>query len=70
FSALVGRLDKSADALQGIGEIRTLGERFKSYGVGPYVTAMLGGIKEQRSKLNDEASVNAIDQALTAISAK
>ena len=70
FAVLVSRLDKSADALQGIDEIKNLGIRFKPYGVAPFVTTMLSNIKEQRSKLNDQASVKAIEQAVAEIDAK
>lgn len=70
FSAMVGRLDKSADVLQGIDEIKTMGVRYKSYGVGPFVATMLTNIKGQRTKLNDEASAKAIDQAITEVNAK
>lgn len=70
FSAMVSRLDKPADVLQGIDEVKNLGIRYKSYGVGPFVSTMLTTIKEQRAKLNDQASVRAVDQAVAEIDAK
>lgn len=70
FSAMVSRLEKPADALQGIAEIKSMGLRYKAYGVAPYVTMMLTNIKNQRSQLNDEAAVKAIDAATAEIDAK
>ncbi|MBC8155874.1 MAG: hypothetical protein H7Z72_23540, partial [Bacteroidetes bacterium] len=70
FSTMVSRLEKSEDARQGIEEIKTVGVRYKSFGVGPFISTMLTNIKEQRTKLNDEASVKAVEQAIAEVNAK
>lgn len=70
FAAMVGRLTDSEAARQGIDILKTMGERFKSYGVSPYVIGMLNTIKTQRTKLNDTASVQAVDRAIADINAK
>ncbi|MBC7569939.1 MAG: M1 family metallopeptidase [Spirosoma sp.] len=70
FTGMVGRLNSVDAVRQGIDLLKDLGEKYKKYGVGPYVVSMLNTIKGQRSKQNDTASVQLAEQAITAINAK
>jgi len=67
YAAYLGRIDNSADAQQGIGVIKDLTIQYKSQGVVPVLVPMLKTIKDQRAKLNDSASVAAVDKALAEI---
>ncbi len=64
YVAYVGRLQKSEYAQQGIEQIKTVGVRFKQYGIAPALVNFLQTIKDQRAKMNDTASVNAADNAI------
>lgn len=70
FAAMVTRLTDPEAARKGIDVLKTMGVRFKSYGVSPYVIGMLNTVKSGRTKLNDAASVQAVDQAIADINAK
>ena len=70
FAGMVGRLNNADAVRQGIDLLKDLGEKYKKYGVGPYVVAMLNTVKAQRGKQNDAASVQLAEQAITAINAK
>jgi len=70
FTGMVGRLNSVDAVRQGIDLLKDLGEKYKKYGVGPYVVSMLNTIKGQRSKQNDTASVQLAEQAITAINAR
>ncbi|HVW95670.1 MAG TPA: M1 family metallopeptidase [Mucilaginibacter sp.] len=65
--AMTGRVQKPEYAQQGITAIRDLGIKYKQFGVGPFVTNLLTTIKSERSKLKDEASANAADEAIKAV---
>jgi len=67
FSAFVGRIDKPEYALQGINTLKDLGVKYKKFGVGSFVIGLLNTVKTQRTKLNDEASAKASDDAVKAI---
>lgn len=64
FAALTGRVDKSEYAQQGIAAIKGLGVKYKKFGVGSFVDGLLTDIKTKRTKLNDDASVKAVDDAI------
>jgi aminopeptidase N len=64
YVAYVGRLKKSEYAQQGIEQIKTVGVRYKQYGIAPALVNFLQTIKDQRAKMNDTASVNAADDAI------
>jgi len=64
FTAMIGRVNNPAHAQQGITAIRDFGLKFKGFGLAPPATAALNQIKAQRNKLNDNASVKIIDDAI------
>jgi aminopeptidase N len=67
FGAMVGHVNNPAYARQGIIALKDVGIKYKVFGVGPFVTGLLTDIKTQRTKLNDEASAKAADDAIKAI---
>ncbi len=67
MAAMTGRVDKPEYAQQGIGAIKDLGIKYKQFGVGPFVTGLLTDIKAARTKLNDNASATAADEAIKAV---
>ncbi|WP_428327361.1 M1 family aminopeptidase [Mucilaginibacter sp.] len=64
FGAMAGRVDKPEYAQQGISAIADFGVKFKQFGVGPLIITALTDIKAQRTKLNDDASAKAADEAI------
>ena len=64
YAAFTGRLKSSAYAQQGIEQMKNTGIRYKEYGIAQPLITILQEVKAQRSKLNDEASVKAIDAAI------
>ncbi len=67
FTAMVGRVDKPEYAQQGINAIKDFGVKFKQFGIAPPIISALTDIKAQRTKLNDDASAKAADDAIKAI---
>jgi aminopeptidase N len=67
FAAMTGRIDKPEYAQQGITAIKEMGVKYKQFGVGPFATGLLTTIKSDRTRLNDEASAKAADEAVKAI---
>ena len=67
YGAMIGRLENPAYAQQGISSLKDIGIKFKQFGVAPFVTGLLGDIKGQRTKLNDNTSASAADDAIKAI---
>jgi len=69
LSHMVGVLSNPADAQQGIAAIRDWAITNKQFGAAPVGTKLLADIKTNRSKLNDDASVKAVDGAIKQIEA-
>ncbi|HZY35759.1 MAG TPA: M1 family metallopeptidase [Mucilaginibacter sp.] len=67
FAAMTGRIDKPEYAQQGINTLKALGIKFKQFGFAPVVIGLLTDIKTQRTKLNDDASAKAVDDAIKQI---
>jgi aminopeptidase N len=67
FAAMVGHLDNPAYAQEGITTLKDLGIKYKQFGVASFVNGLLTDIKNQRTKLKDDASVKAADDAIKAI---
>jgi aminopeptidase N len=63
FADFTGRIKSSEQAQKGIKAIADFGTKYKKYGVAPQVVTILAGIKTDRAKLNDTASIAAIDKA-------
>jgi aminopeptidase N len=66
FAAITSRVDKPEYAQQGIYAIKVLGIRFKKQ-AGQLFIGLLTDIKTQRTKLKDDASAKAADDAIQAI---
>ena len=66
FGDMVAHLTNPANAMQGIDAIKEFGVKFARF-VGQPVIAKLNDIKAKRAKLNDDAGVKAIDDAIKAI---
>ncbi|UEG54228.1 M1 family metallopeptidase [Mucilaginibacter daejeonensis] len=64
YAGMIGRLQSSTYAQQGVETLSDLGVRYKQYGVAQPIITMLEGIKAQRTKIADDASVKAIDAAI------
>ena len=69
FADLTAHIQNPADAQQGITELKDLGIKYKQFLAGP-ITGMLNKIKDQRIKMNDQASANAADDAIKQLNAK
>jgi aminopeptidase N len=68
FAKMTGHVDNTADAQQGIEEIKNLGIKYKTFGgVGPFVIGLLNNIKDQRTSLKDDASAKAAEDAAKAV---
>jgi aminopeptidase N len=67
FSKMVANVSKPEYARQGIIAIKDFGVKYKRFGLGPVILGALGDIKTQRTKLNDNASAKAVDDAVKAI---
>jgi aminopeptidase N len=67
YAALAGRVTKPEYAQQGINEIKAFGITYKSQGAAGIVVQFITGIKEQRQKLNDDATVKVADEAIKEI---
>jgi aminopeptidase N len=63
FADFTSRIKSNEQALKGVNAIADFGTKYKKYGVAPQVVTILAGIKTDRAKLNDTASVAAIDKA-------
>ena len=69
FADLTAHIQNPADAQQGITELKDLGIKYKQFLAGP-ITGMLNKIKDQRIKMNDQASAIAADGAIKQLNAK
>jgi len=67
FADMIGHIDKPEYAQQGISALKDLGVKYKQFGVGPFVNGLLADIKTKRTKLNDDASAKAADDAIKAV---
>ncbi len=67
FSLITGRVSKPVYAQQGISFMRDFAIKYKQFGVAPVISGFLTDIKAQRTKLNDDASAKAVDDAVKAI---
>ncbi len=64
FAQMTGNIDNPADAQQGIEELKQTALKYKVYnGVAPFVAGLLNNIKEQRTKLKDDVSAKAAEDA-------
>jgi aminopeptidase N len=68
-AAMIGHVESPEYAQQGIGALKDLGIKYKQFGVGPFVDGLLTDIKAQRTKLKDDASAKAADDAIKAVDA-
>jgi len=68
FAAMTARVDNSADAQQGILELKAMAIQYKMYGADQFVIGELNGeIKTGRTALHDDASVALIDKTVKEI---
>ena len=68
FATAVARVPNPVYAQQGITELKNIGIRYKMFGVDQAIEAALNyQIKPGRQKLNDDASVKAVDEAVKEI---
>ncbi|MDB5125588.1 MAG: Aminopeptidase [Mucilaginibacter sp.] len=67
FAAMIGRIDNSRYAQDGIEQLKVNGIKYKNSGAGPFMIRFLNVIKEQRTNLNDTASAKAADDAIKQI---
>ena len=67
FAAMTGRMDNPDYAQQGINALKELGISEKQPGLDIIVNTLLNNIKTDRSKLNDEVSAKAANDAIKAI---
>lgn len=67
FADITGRVNNPLYAQQGIEAIKKLTVQYKKYGIAPRIIPMLTKIKEKRLSLQDQASADAVDKAITAI---
>lgn len=67
FAAMTSHVANPEYAQQGISAIKAFGVKYKQFGVAPVVIGLLTDIKTQRTKLNDDASAKAVDDAIKAI---
>jgi aminopeptidase N len=68
FAEMTGKVQNPVYAQQGIEQIRDLGIKYKVFGgVGPFIVNMLNTIKDDRTKLKDEASAKAAADAAKAV---
>jgi aminopeptidase N len=68
FADMTGKVQNAQYAQQGIEQLKDVGLKYKIYGgVGPFVTNLLNNIKEERSKMKDDASAKAAEDAAKAI---
>jgi len=67
FAAFTGRVVKPEYAQAGITAIKDLGIKYKQFGVAPFITNLIGVIKGQRAKMNDDASAKVADEAIKAV---
>ncbi len=65
YAAMVARVQNPQYAQQGIAQLKDLGIRYKAYGAQPYIAQMLTSIKSQRTAMNDAASAQAADRAVS-----
>ncbi|MEB0263220.1 MULTISPECIES: M1 family metallopeptidase [unclassified Mucilaginibacter] len=63
FADFTGRVKSNEQALKGTNAMIDFGMKYKKYGVAPPVVGILAGVKTDRAKLNDTATVAAIDKA-------
>jgi len=68
FAVMTGKVKNPEYAQQGIEGIKALGIKYKAFGgVGPFIINLLNNIKEDRTKLKDDASAKAADDAAKAV---
>ncbi|RYD84538.1 MAG: M1 family peptidase, partial [Sphingobacteriales bacterium] len=61
FADFTGRIKSNEQALKGTNAMIDFGMKYKKYGVAPQVVGILAEVKANRAKLNDTATVAAID---------
>jgi aminopeptidase N len=67
FAAMIGNVPNPAYAQQGIAALRDMAVKYKQFGIAPTIIGLLNQIKTGRTKLNDDASAKAVDDAIKAI---
>jgi aminopeptidase N len=67
FAAMTGHLTNPVYVQQAIGAIKNFGVKYKQFGVAPTMIGVLTEIKTARTKLNDDVSAKAADDAIKAI---
>jgi aminopeptidase N len=68
FAAMTAHVDNSADAQQGILELKAAAIQYKMYGADQFVIGLLNGeVKTGRTALHDDASVALIDKTVKEI---
>jgi aminopeptidase N len=67
FSGMIEHLNNPANAQQGIDAVKDFGVKYKKFGIGPNILGKLNEIKAERTKLKDDASAKAADDAIKAI---
>ncbi|HVW13656.1 MAG TPA: M1 family metallopeptidase [Mucilaginibacter sp.] len=69
YCAMVGKVKNPAYAQQGIEQIKNVGIKYKIFGgVGPFIISQLNNIKEERTKMKDDASAKAAADAAKEVS--
>jgi aminopeptidase N len=68
FAKMTGHVDNSADAQQGIEQLKDLAIKYKVFnGLDAFVIGLLNNIKDQRTSLKDDASAKAAEDAAKAV---
>ena len=70
FAAMTARVDNSADAQQGIQELKAMGVQYKVYGADQLIISLFNSVvKPGRVAQNDDASVKLIDASIQELQA-
>ncbi len=68
FADITGKVQNPQYAQQGIEQLKEVGVKYKIFGgVGPFITNLLNNIKDERSKMKDDASAKAAEDAAKAV---
>ena len=61
---MTGHVENSADAKQGIEQLKDMGIKYKEFnGLDAFLAGLLNNIKDQRTELKDDASAKAAEEA-------